>query len=72
MNTDKFDTIADEVFGQLIEQYNHESLANKNAVITETDFLKYVDLRMEALRAHSERYATELVRRLFELHSPEA
>ena len=72
MKNEEFERIADDVFSRLIEQYNKESEANKALVITEADFLKYVDLRMEALRAHNERFTTELVRRLFNAYSPEA
>lgn len=61
MERDFFDKLADDVFKRSIELYEKDINTHDPLIITEQDLEKYIDHRLDILRAHQERYTTELI-----------
>mgnify|MGYP001163426393 CR=1 FL=1 len=64
-----FEKIADDVFRRSIEQLEKDLAEHDPVIITEKDLLNYIDQRLNIMRAHLERYATELVWRSIQVFS---
>lgn len=63
MKDKDFERIADEAFERSMVQYNKDIDIDTSQHISYEDFYKYLNTRMEAMRAHMERYTAELIRR---------
>lgn len=61
--------VADDVHKRSIDQYEKDIAIDISTIKTDEDFFKYVDQRIEALRAHNERYTTNLAKRMFMLYT---
>mgnify|MGYP001262158689 CR=1 FL=1 len=64
-----FERIADDVFKRVIDQFEKDLAEHDPVIITEKDLLNYIDQRINIVRAHLERYSTELVWRAIQAFS---
>jgi len=58
-----FESASEDVFNKTVNQYEEEIEIDKSLIVTDRDFFEYVEKRIEALRAHNERYTEMLVKR---------
>lgn len=62
MHEKSFELIADRAFEASIKQYDKEKAVDTSQIKSNEDFFEYIDKRIEAVRAHNERYTSELVK----------
>jgi hypothetical protein len=62
MNEKSFEMIADHAFRKVNTQYESEIDFDTSKITSDEDFFEYVEKRVEAVRAHNERFTTELVK----------
>lgn len=68
MDKKVFDAIADHAFLKVKMQYEKESKFDKSKIKTDEEFFEFVEKRIEAVRAHGERYASELAKGLINFY----
>lgn len=68
MHEKAFEMIADQVFERSNKQYEKDIAVDTSQIKSNEDFFKYIDKRVEAVRAHNERYTSELVKRVIDFY----
>lgn len=68
LQDETFEKIADQVFEKSLKQYEKDRDIDKSLIVTDKDFFDFVEKRVEAVRAHNERYTTELVKRIIDFY----
>lgn len=68
MHEKAFEMIADQVFERSHKQYKKDIEVDTSQIKSNEDFFNYVDRRVEAVRAHNERYTSELVERVIDFY----
>jgi hypothetical protein len=60
MDEKAFEIISNHAFRKVISKYEQDIDIDTSNIISNNDFFKYVDKRIEGVRAHCERYTHEL------------
>lgn len=64
MDKELLETIADRVYKNSIEQFKKESRFDTYKILTDRDFIEYVDVKIKAAISHNERYTENLIREI--------
>lgn len=64
-----FNMIADRAFRESYRQYERDTQFDKSKIVSDEDFFVFVEKKIEAMRAHNERYTTALIKGLIDFYS---
>lgn len=62
MLDETFEKIADKIFEESLRQYEKDIDIDTSKIKSNEEFFVYIDQRMEALRAHNERFTSNLIK----------
>lgn len=68
MHDETFEHIANRVYKKSIEQYEKESSYDTSKILTDRDFIEFVEKKINAAMAHNERYTGNLVKAIIQFY----